>query len=45
MTKTINISDEAYEWLLGASAKEQLKETKKTSIADIVDTLIKKESL
>ena len=41
MTKTINISDSAYEWLLKKSSRQTIEAKQNVSIADVVDELIK----
>ena len=43
MSKTINISDTAYEWLLKKASKETINNSKNISMADVVDDLIKKD--
>ena len=43
MAKVINVSEEAYQWLLKKASKETINNNKNISMADVVDDLIKKD--
>lgn len=44
MTKTINISDKAYEWLLKKSSQKTIEQNKSISMAEVVDDLIEENT-
>lgn len=42
MTKTINVSDKAYAWLLNKASRQTMEAEQNISMADVLDELIKK---